>query len=112
MKNLIVLFSLFLFISCGKKTINYYHGYVLNKKNEPIVNVKVEENNKVPLSTVTDSTGYFMLYKSPDWVSQLIFKKKGYKTDTVQTVWNRYSGSGKRFLNKIPDTIILHLSAE
>ncbi|MDO6809881.1 hypothetical protein Q4603_14740 [Zobellia galactanivorans] len=65
------------------------------------------EDNKMPSSTTTDKTGYFKLLKSPNSVSKLIFLAEGYQIDTTRTVWNRYDGAGKRFLNKIPDTLIL-----
>lgn len=105
----ILFISLFISLSnCKTETkTGYYHGYILNKMNKPIANVRVNEYNRVPLMTITDSTGYFKLYHSPISISNLIFKKEGYQVDTIQTRWNRYSGSGQRFLNKAPDTLIL-----
>ncbi|MCF6350466.1 MAG: carboxypeptidase-like regulatory domain-containing protein [Flavobacteriaceae bacterium] len=106
MKKIIFIY-LFIYLSSCKTTTGYYHGYVLDKKTNPISNVKVSEYHKIHLSTITDSTGYFRLYHSPNFVSNLIFYKEGYQTDTIQTRWNRYDGLGQRFLNKIPDTLII-----
>lgn len=105
MKNILFIF-LFIFLS-NCKSIDYYHGYVLDDKYNPVSYVNVKEDNKNPLSTITDSTGYFRLSKTPDLVSKLIFEADGFEIDTIQTVWNRYDGSGKRFLSKIPDTLVL-----
>jgi len=111
MKNISKIFLLIIFITisnCDKdKTTNYYHGYVFDIKNNPLANVIVSEYNKVPMMTVTDSTGYFKLYHNPIFISNLTFKKEGYKTAYILTSWHRYNGSGQRFINKQPDTLIL-----
>lgn len=108
MKKILVLILLFTFnYGCFNKK-QYYHGYVLDDKKRPIENVKVMEDNIYPFSTVTDSSGYFRLYKRPDLLSNLIFLKKGYLTDTIKTV---RSVSGEKmesvFLNNKADTIQL-----
>jgi len=110
MKNIIKILLIFLFTTlsnCQKPTTNYYHGYVLDTRNNPVSNVIVSEYNRRPMMTVTDSLGYFKLYHNPIFISNLSFKKNGYKTAYIITSWHRYSGSGQRFINKQPDTLIL-----
>lgn len=98
MKKIIFIYLFIYLLSC-KTTTGYYHGYVLDKRNKPITKVKVSECNKIPLSTVTDTTGYFRLYMKPNSVSKLIFQKKGYQTDTVRTFHTFERRTFKRFLN-------------
>ena len=106
-KIVIVSILLALCFSCNNQA-TYYHGYVLDDEMKPIYNVKVIEDSGAPLSTITDSTGYFRLYKNPDWLSNLIFLKEGYVTDTIRTVWTQ---SGEiieyTFLNQKADTVRL-----
>ncbi len=100
-----ILILIFFTISC--KPSENYHGITVNEKKQPLTDVRVTEDNIGKKYVLTDSTGYFRLEKNPNTVSRLIFEKNGFETDTVQTVWNRYNTSGKRFLSKKPDTIVL-----
>ncbi|OAB81687.1 carboxypeptidase regulatory-like domain-containing protein [Cochleicola gelatinilyticus] len=93
--------------SFGCKSVEYYHGVTVDETNQPLRDVKVIEDNVERKFVFTDSSGYFILTKNPNTVSRLVFEKSGFITDTVQTVWNRYDGAGKRFLNKKPDTIVI-----
>ena len=107
MKKTVISCLLLALYSCNDQP-KYYHGYVLDRKMKPISNVKVIENNKIPLSTITDSTGYFRLNKNPDWLSNLIFLKEGYITDTVRTVWSKHGEKIEyTFLNQNADTVLL-----
>ena len=105
MNKLFYLMLIVLVSACGYSQM-YYQGYVYNARG-PLNNVKVKEADNSN-STVTDSMGYFKLNKNPDVIKSLIFIKKGYKVDTIKTVWSQH---GERlnyiFLNKKMDTIYL-----
>jgi len=111
MRKPLFIFFMALVLSCKEKS-SFYHGVVVNENNLPIPNVTVKKMNQRPLSTITDSTGYFILYKNPDWLFDLSFSKEGYKTKIVRTVWT-HSGEvvGYTFLNKKADTITLKKKA-
>jgi len=95
----ILLFTLF---SCKKKQ-PYYHGIILNNDIIPISGVTVTDSLQ---STISNEKGYFILYRSPTFISDLTFSKIGYETRTVKTVGTR-GGIKYKFLNKKEDTLIL-----
>jgi len=71
-------------ISCSNNQSNF--GYVYDGiTQKPIEKVKVES---LPDKTITftDSAGYFDLKKTAKISSSLIFNKKGYVIDTIETV--------------------------
>ncbi len=87
-KNMRIL-SLLLFlgtVSCNQHN-NFYQGVVTDTAGTPLAGVRVTEMYREN-QTQTDAGGYFRLSKSPDWVSDLIFVKEGYNTDTIPTVWH------------------------
>ncbi len=106
MRFVTFLLLVFLIVGCKSKQ-SFYHGYVFHNEN-PVVGVEVKDNLRIQNSTYTDSTGYFKLIKRRDMISDLIFTKNGYISDTVKTVWIQ-SGERemKRFLNKDADTLYL-----
>lgn len=73
----------FILVSCNSKT---YNGYVYDQKTKlPIENVEVNDflNEK---STKTNNKGYFNLNHDGKISGKLLFKKKGYTSDTLETV--------------------------
>ena len=108
---------------------NYFNGIVLDEKNKPIENVKVTvfsisfdngkiEKDSIVITTFTNNKGYFgknstkINYKDLEIHPKiLVFQKKGYKTDTIDTYWQPSSYRNEPehfyFIYKIPDTLIL-----
>jgi len=106
MRFVTFLLLVFLIIGCKSKQ-SFYHGYVFHGIS-PLEGVEVKDDLRIQKSVFTDSIGYFKLVKDKDIVSNLIFMKKGYVTDTVKTVWIQSGERGmKRFLNKDADTLYL-----
>ncbi len=103
MKQLI-LFIILLY-SC-KPSQEFYDGYVYYDK-KPVGNVMVKENRiDKNINTKTDSTGYFILPKNSNSLSDLVFIKDGVNIDTVKTVWTQHGEKIKyTFLNKKKDTL-------
>ena len=57
------------------------------------VHFNITEGYNAPFSTKTDSAGYFKLKKeSQNYGDLLIFKKKGYKEDSVRLIRGEHSG--------------------
>ena len=107
MKTLILIAFILMAISCKVKP-KFYSGYVyFNEK--PLQGVIVKKDNqKLSDMTQTDSIGFFKLHKEPNSIYSLIFKKKGFTTDTIPSVWSQHGEKIKyTFLNKYPDTINL-----
>ncbi len=105
MKKYLLIISI-IFSSCESK-IEFYHGYVFDKNNKPIQNVKVREFSENNFYTYTDRLGYFKLKKNPNFSSDLIFTKNLYKSDTIKTTLLRYDGNKLLFMNDELDTLIL-----
>lgn len=75
-------------ISCIQ-TNNFYQGRVIDENNNPLENVLVLELYREN-QTKTDKTGYFSFDRhSSNFLEDLVFVKKGYKTDTIPTVWHQ-----------------------
>ncbi|MET4083693.1 putative membrane protein [Pedobacter sp. UYP30] len=108
MKILYLLVAVFLMQCSGiHKT---YHGYVYdNQTNMPLNNVFVEENLiQNANSGRSNSIGYFEIENNKESIADLIFSLKGYKKDTVVTVWSQHGESLMyKFLNKKSDTLFL-----
>ena len=108
MKNLIFACLLICVVSCDEKSLNYYHGVVVDNNSIPISNVLVKTEYLKTEPTITNENGYFKLVKSPNTLTSLIFYKEGYLTDTISSV---YSHGGEtldyRFINKKIDTVPL-----
>ncbi len=109
MKKIIFTFLLTTyFVSCKEKTLNHYHGVVVDSNSIPLSGVLVKTRYSKPEITTTNENGYFKLVKSPNTITSLIFSKEGYLTDTIKSV---YAHGGEnidyRFINKEIDTIPL-----
>lgn len=108
MKNLIFTCLLIYLVSCDEKSLNYYHGVVVDGNSIPISGVLIKTRYIKPDVTVTDENGYFRLSKLPNTITSLVFSKEGYMTDTISSV---YAHGGEtldyRFINKQIDTIPL-----
>lgn len=110
MRKKIKLFGCFLLLlACESKTKDYYHGVALDEIGNPIEGVIISEVpiTKYPQSTITFKDGSFKLYNSPSFSTNLIFSKKGYVTDTIETYIEFRVGDKIIFLNKEPDTLVL-----
>ena len=108
MKKIIIL--LILTANC-KQSQEFYHGYVYYN-NKPVSNVFIKEDVlNSSKNTKTDSTGFFKLQKKPSHLSNLIFTKDGFKTDTIKTVWSQHGEKIRyTFLNTKFDTLVLRTS--
>ena len=84
MKFLIVAILFIMTLSCSTSD-NSYRGYVYYQ-DTPLESVLVIEDGVTKVSTQTDKEGFFLLKKhSEEFTRNLIFKKKGYRIDTVIT---------------------------
>ncbi len=81
------LLSVLALATCNQHN-NFYQGVVTDTAGTPLAGVTVTEMYR-DNQTQTDADGYFRLSKSPDWVSDLIFVKEGYRSDTLPTVWHQ-----------------------
>ena len=82
---LISAMAIFYFIKSNVKPNEYYSGYIIDSSSKkPIKGVLVIEMNSIKNdSSKTDSKGLFKLNRHENRLNDLIFSKKGYKTDTV-----------------------------
>ena len=109
MRSLIYTLLLFLLFSCKTSVNNFYHGIVLDEYGKPLEGVTIfEDDRKNGKVTRTDSTGYFKLFRSPDWLGTLIFIKEGYRTDSSSSV-NRQAGEKIRYNFIENDTTLVKL---
>jgi len=103
-KNSIAIVSIcFVLGACNSKT---YNGYVYDQKSKlPIENVEVNDflSNK---STKTDNKGYFNLKHEGKISGQLLFKKPGYVSDTLETI--RIQSGEKQIEQFKGDTIFMY----
>lgn len=76
------------FYSCQKDEY-FYHGKVTDDNNNPVEDVIVTVEN-CKNKTKTDKKGYFKLMHSSEFLGNLIFRKEGFKTDTIPTVWRQH----------------------
>lgn len=108
MKKLLVIIF-FITISCKEKLSDNYRGYVFNLKKESLHNVKVYEQRDSTKYTYTDENGYFLLPpRSLTFVDDLIFEKKGYITDTVNSYSQRIGARPVTlFLTQRSDTLFM-----
>lgn len=96
-------------LSC-KTANNFYQGKVMDENGKPIEGVNVMEENGNERQTSTDQTGYFKLDRSPDWLGTLVFRKKGYETDTIPSV-RRQAGEKVRYNFIENETTVVILKA-
>lgn len=83
----IILLAL-LILSCkGSQLRDHYSGIVVDETGEPISGVLVREDLLTGCNDTTNSAGYFKIKRTGNSLPDLIFSKKGYQTDTVETVW-------------------------
>lgn len=97
-------------ISCNSAN-NFYQGKVLDENEKPIQGVTIfEEERKNSSVATTDSTGYFRLARSPEWLGNLIFIKEGFKPDTIPSV-RRQAGERIRYYFIENDTTVVRLKS-
>lgn len=78
-------------VSCtGTKLRDHYSGFVVDDTGAPIAGVSVREDRDEGHSHTTDSAGFFKIERPGKSVSDLIFSKNGYRTDTVDMVWTMH----------------------
>ncbi len=108
MKHIASIYLLICFFSCKEKELNYYHGVIVDKNLIPILGVTVKTDYADSVYTKTTKNGYFKLPRKANRYGSLVLKKKGYKTDTVRTIWTQ---SGEfidySFINNKIDTVLL-----
>lgn len=106
--RILILISLMICLFSCEESPKHYHGIIVDQNLKPLSNVKIKLENNPIVFTSSNKDGFFKLKKDPDLLSNLIFSKKGYKIDTVKTVWIQ-SGEQEEyiFLNKEVDTIVL-----
>ncbi len=95
MKNIFLLAFLTIMCSCSlKKSFNYYHGYVFNQNNNPIINIEVFEKDRPLNKSLTDNKGYFKIEKNKNSISTfLMVKRNNILVDSIQVI--RSSGGEK-----------------
>ena len=102
---------IFVLLSCGQKTNDFYQGVVLDENNIPLENVTVFEEYVEENSTKTDNKGYFKLNRTPSRLERLVFEKEGYKTDTIPAVWSQHGEQvSYQFIKN--DTTVVRLRTE
>lgn len=83
-----IILSALIIVSCGgSKLQDHYAGFVVDEAGEPISGVLIRENLPAGNNDTTNSVGYFEIKRTDNILPDLIFSKKGYRTDTVQMVW-------------------------
>ncbi|UII26492.1 hypothetical protein LVD15_24880 [Fulvivirga maritima] len=113
MKSLLSKFGLaFIFLTLGisscKVNRDYYWGYIYYDE-KPLTDVTVKINRANVVDSVqTDANGFFKLAKAPHSAPPLIFKKEGFITDTIPSIWHQHGEKVMyTFLNQQPDTVVL-----
>ena len=110
-RNRILLFFICLVIVSCESQKNEYKGYVYHGK-MPLDSVLIKEDEEGSLnSAITNKDGHFKFKKSTKtYVPDLIFIKKGYRTDTVSLIRGFHSGSLYHlFLREESDTLQMNL---
>lgn len=106
MKNLLLIVLLFLTTSCKQELCDCYHGYVFDENKKPIHNVNVYEEAELSNSTYTNKDGYFKLSRD-SFIANLVFKKDGFKADTISP-YIEFRGKDKTiFITKKSDTLFM-----
>ncbi|PKH52359.1 hypothetical protein CXF68_17380 [Tenacibaculum sp. Bg11-29] len=110
MKNIILFIIIIFLFSCREGTKEYFEGYVYYS-NEPLIGVTITEGYSKPndVLSVTDSLGYFKLKRfSQTFSDELIFSKKGFKTNTIKLLRGRHSPPlYTLFLREESDTLFM-----
>jgi hypothetical protein len=105
MKFFSLIIALLLFSSCKS---NLYYGVVYDFENKhPISGVEIDDYLN-STKTASDSNGHFSLAHGGRISGRLIFKKTGYRTDTLETISSK---SGEQFIEQFKgDTVYLFSS--
>ena len=106
MKNVLLLTLLLLTVSCKQELCDCYHGYVFDENKKPIHNVKVYKEVAFSNSTYTNKEGYFKLDRKVDFISELIFVKEGYISDTISPYTANRRGDKSLFVDR-KDTLFM-----
>ncbi|MEO5910237.1 MAG: hypothetical protein ABIP95_05075 [Pelobium sp.] len=110
MKNLLLLFVLFIYTGCSPEIKDDYSGYIYND-GVPMKKIKIIENTDSRNYTYTDEKGFFYLKRAnKDFVNELIIQD-GIKTDTIYLA-HKGGADGKLtflFLTTKTDTLDLNL---
>ncbi len=87
-----VFILLILLISCKPRINDYYSGFVVDELGRPIENVLVKQDIQDEYSSkiYTNKRGYFKLKAEYSGLSDLIFSKEGYLSDTIEMVWTQH----------------------
>jgi hypothetical protein len=89
MRRLAIQFLVILFFASCSTMNEFYQGFVIDENNNPIVEVLVSEYQREENQARTDKIGYFKLSKKSCCISDLVFAKAGFRTDTIRTVWHQ-----------------------
>ena len=88
MKKIVIILLTLITVSCKySKLQNHYSGFVVDETGKPISGVLVCENLLTGNSDTTNNAGYFKIKRTDNSLCDLIFAKKGYRTDAVAMVW-------------------------
>jgi len=74
----------FILFGCNNAN-DHYAGYVVDEAGQPLQGAMVREYSSDGRNIVTDNKGFFKLEREKGIICNLIFEKKGYKSDTVLT---------------------------
>ena len=97
-------------IWCCSCRPDFYHGYVYDADTmQPLPGVSVRENSVSHIQfSNTDEKGYFKIENHTNSHQNLIFSAKGYRVDTMLTIWSQHGETiSYSFINIKPDTIFL-----
>lgn len=96
-----ILLSTLYIVSCGSlKLPDHYSGFVIDEAGKPISGVLVREDLPIGNNDTTDSAGYFKIKRAGS-LCDLIFSKKGYRTDTVEMAWPVVRGEKEMYSDLI-----------
>jgi len=109
MRALLIIFVIIL-ASCSNK-IDYYHGYVYNTENEPIKNLKIEEDDDLKSHSYTDENGYFKILEKNSFGGNLIvYNENNVVLDTIRIVYSNHGEQlNYQFIDGRSDTLFLKM---
>ena len=111
MKITLVLFSLLCSVQCKPK-INFYHGHIYSKDNEPIKNLTIYERYDKSKFSRTDAKGYFKINVKVNHIKGVLMveSSKSKLLDSIQVIGTQ---GGERlmysFVEGKNDTLFLEL---
>ncbi|MDX8552610.1 hypothetical protein MK851_03105 [Tenacibaculum sp. 1B UA] len=106
MKNVLLIALLLLTVSCKQELCDCYHGYVFDESKELINNVQIIESSSYSQHTYSKSDGYFYLNRKANFISELIFVKEGYISDTIPPYTANRRGDKSLFVHR-KDTLFM-----